>query len=83
MSDNPAVNRVQAILANAFLVLLACALICVGMEIAARVWLRSLASEQDFSRFASLRQLRARGLYPAIHRSQVSRALSSSKLRKW
>ena len=62
MSDNPAVNRVQAILANAFLVLLACALICVGMEIAARVWLRSLASEQDFSRFASLRQLRARGL---------------------
>ena len=62
MSDNPAVNRVQAILANAFLVLLACALIGVGMEIAARVWLRSLASEQDFSRFASLRQLRARGL---------------------
>ena len=62
MSDNPAVNRVQAILANAFLVLLACALIGVGMEIAARVWLRSLASEQGFLRFASLRQLRARGL---------------------
>ncbi len=57
-------SRGQAILANATVALLACVLVVVGMEIAAGVWLRFVASRQDFVQFASVRQLRARGFTP-------------------